>query len=214
MKGCRFVRSLAAGVFLSIFVFSCSFANTQESEYISKNGISLKSIETYEVRGKIILSGLSQSNSIKILAVKDKKKCWFDANIENNRFEQEIWLTEGKGIYTIAIMLQLDDNRYKYGPELKIQSTEEVNKFLVPARDIDSSNKEIITLASEITKDKVTDTDKAKAIYEVDGHQTEFQAMIEGYSITGKAYLVDAETQEVISNIEETTVIAEPTLSE
>ncbi len=48
----------------------------------------------------------------------------------------------------------------------------------------------------------------------VDGHQTEFQAMIEGYSITGKAYLVDAETQEVISNIEETTVIAEPTLSE
>ena len=40
----------------------------------------------------------------------------------------------------------------------------------------------------------------------VDGARTEFQANISGESITAKAYLVDAVTKEIISNVVETTI--------
>ena len=45
--------------------------------------------------------------------------------------------------------------------------------------------------------------------------QTEFQVKIDGESITGKAYLVDADNpDEIISNVVEATITAEPTLTE
>ncbi len=40
----------------------------------------------------------------------------------------------------------------------------------------------------------------------VDGAKTEFQANISGDSITAKAYLVDAVTKEIISNVLETMI--------
>lgn len=44
----------------------------------------------------------------------------------------------------------------------------------------------------------------------VDGAKTEFQAKIDSESITGAAYLIDAKTEGIISNIVETTLVAKP----
>jgi protein-disulfide isomerase-like protein with CxxC motif len=141
-------------------------ANAESLEYIEKNGVLVNKQQTEEVQGKLIVIGESKERNIKILVKKEKSRHWHSVDVKGNRFSKEIWLTSGKGKYSIAVMIKEEDEKYSYGPEFDVVNAIEINKFLVPAEHIDSNSKEIIDIAQKIIKNSVTDIEKARAIYD------------------------------------------------
>lgn len=150
---------------LILFTFGqASFAAA--NNHIEKNGVLLAKIPSNDAHGKIQLSGETSKDKIKILMKKDQTQKWFDISVKHGKFQEEIWLTDGKGIYTLTIMVHVKDRQYSYGPEITINNLSEPNKYLVPSKHVESNDEAIITIAAEITSGKTTDTDKAQAIYQ------------------------------------------------
>jgi len=170
-KGGFKMLSQRFAVVFSIFVVIMLTSVTQKAsaeglEFIEKNGVLIKKLQSQEVAGKLVISGESKEKDIKILVKKENSRQWHSVDIQGKSFSKEVWLTSGKGKYSIAVMLKEEDDKYSYGPEFEVVNTKEINKFLVPAEHIDSNNKEVINLAQYIVKDRTTDAEKAKAIYE------------------------------------------------
>jgi len=139
-------------------------SNANEPILISENGVSLvKAPSTAD--GKINISGQTTNKKIKALIIKDDYQEWFDIDLANGKFNKDIWLTEGKGQYEVNIMVNLEDRKYTYGPKLYIENVADVNRFLVPTKDIDSNDPDISDLAKRLTRLSQTDRDKARNIY-------------------------------------------------
>lgn len=149
-------------VVLVILIGSTGAANAKQ---IQENGVLLE-IASTKAQGKVQLVGKTEKEKIKIMVDKDNKQTWYDVKPVNGMFQEEIWLTQGKGTYAVAVMVHEYDRKYSYGPKVMVENTETLNKFLVPAKHIESSNDKIIALAKEITKDKENHRDQAKAVYD------------------------------------------------
>lgn len=128
------------------------------------NGVALEELP-YLVNGKVVLTGNTSKNKIKVIVSKDKVSNWYDINLANGKYYEEIWLINGIGEYKISVVVHEYDRTYSYGPTVEVSNTVDINRFLVPTKHVESNNDEIIELAKNITQYSTTSKDKAKAIY-------------------------------------------------
>jgi len=157
--------------FLLVFCIFSTFAlspfqtlSAEGTEFISENGVKLVKLQS-DVDGKVVISGQTSNKKIKLMIVKDTYQEWFDLSVMDGKFNDTIWLTEGIGTYEINIMVNLEGRKYSFGPKATVQNTSEVNRFLVPTKDIDSDDKAISDLAKRLTRLSKTDRDRAKNLY-------------------------------------------------
>ncbi len=154
-------------VFLTGILFmSQSITVKAEAAYLKSKDVTLMNIGTQKVEGKIHLKGDSKQKQIKVLLIKDEEKKWYELPLKEGKFDEEIWLTMGKGKYTAAIMIHEEGRKYSYGPKITVENVGEVNPFLVPVKHVESNDEKIIQLAEKLIEDKTTDREKAKAIYD------------------------------------------------
>ncbi len=139
-------------------------SNADEPILIVENGVSLTKLPS-QVDGKIHISGQTSKQKIKALIIKDTYQEWFDIDLENGKFNEDIWLTEGKGQYEVNIMVNLEDRKYTYGPKINVENVSDVNRFLVPTKDVESDDPGISDLAKRLTRLSKTDRDKARNLY-------------------------------------------------
>ncbi|SHI72731.1 Transglutaminase-like superfamily protein [Geosporobacter subterraneus DSM 17957] len=137
-----------------------------ETAYLKSKGVTLIHEAQPQVEGKIHLKGESEKTQIKLLIIKDEEKKWYELPLQEGKFDEEIWLTMGKGKYTAAIMIHEGNRKYSYGPKITVENIGDVNRFLVPAKHIESEDNKIRQLAEKIIEDKASDREKAKAIYD------------------------------------------------
>ncbi len=160
----RFIKAVLILSIISLSIFAPIKTLNAGGQFITENGVSFTQLPS-KVEGKIDVSGETSKQKIKILVVKGSYQEWFDITLNKGKFAKEIWLTEGKGIYDVTIMINLEGRKYTYGPSAKVENTTEVNRFLVPTKDIESNDKSINDLAIRLTKFSKTDNDRAKNIY-------------------------------------------------
>ncbi|MDF2548839.1 MAG: transglutaminase-like enzyme predicted cysteine protease [Anaerosolibacter sp.] len=174
---CKIV-SIVIALLICFNIGQASFAS--DNNYIEKSGVLLAKIPSSKVDGKIQLVGKTDKDKIKILMKKDNVQRWFDIKLDQGNFLEELWLTDGKGSYTLSIMVHVKDRQYIYGPEISVNNTSEPNKYLVPSKHVESNDASIIKLAEEITMEKTSDTDKAQAIYQwvVDNIQYDYDKLL------------------------------------
>lgn len=158
----KFFLILTITSLFSVTPFQVS--NADEPILIAENGVSVTKIPS-QVDGKIHISGQTTKQKIKALIVKDTYQEWFDIDLENGKFNEDIWLTEGKGQYEVNIMVNLEDRKYTYGPKINVENVSDVNRFLVPTKDVESDDPGISDLAKRLTRLSKTDRDKARNLY-------------------------------------------------
>ncbi|MGE4284096.1 MAG: transglutaminase family protein [Clostridia bacterium] len=166
MKSVRVWNIVVICVFFVFFMDIGQVSAANWSDGIAKNGVEVNNLISKKVQGKISLSGYTDQEKIKILVAKGKSQVWYDVMLKDGNFNEEIWLAQGKGMYTISIMVNEYDRKYSYGPKFTIMNLKEVNPFLVPAKHIESHADEIKQLAEDIINGKKTDKEKARAIYD------------------------------------------------
>ena len=154
-----FVLMLISLNILSVVVYSA------DSEYIETNGVKLYAISNTQVQGYVNIQGETTKNKIKLMVVKNNEQIWYDLKLENGRFNQKLWLNSGKGTYTVHVMINEYDRKYRFGPKIVVENVKEINAFLAPEKYIESEDKLIMDKAAEITKGLTGDREKAKAIY-------------------------------------------------
>lgn len=159
-------KKIIINLLIIVLVFSVFQIDVQAASYIKKNGISVIKLDSEEVKGKLNIQGETSHEKIKILIKKGEVQRWYEVEIDEGAFEEEIWLIDGQGTYDINIMVHKGNRKYSYGPKLKVKNTEDVNRFLVPTKHVESNDKKVIELAKKITENKDKDIDKAKAIYD------------------------------------------------
>lgn len=135
------------------------------AQYISINGVKVESLRSQQVEGSVRLVGNTNKEKIKILVTKDKTQTWYEVKLDNGKFDEEVWLSLGKGNYTVAIMVNETERKYSYGPKFIIHNTQEVDKYSVPGKDIESNDEDIIKLAEQIVGGLNSDLEKAQAIH-------------------------------------------------
>ncbi len=140
-----------------------SFVAAQTPSIVS-NGVALQKLP-YSVEGKVTVAGNTSKSKIKVIVSKDDISTWYDIALNNGKYNQEIWLIDGKGKYQISVVVHEYGRTYSYGPSIEVQNIADVNKFLVPTKHVESNNEEIIALAKSITQHSTTDKDKALLIY-------------------------------------------------
>ncbi|MFT9493458.1 transglutaminase-like domain-containing protein [Anaerosolibacter sp.] len=138
----------------------------ENTNYITKNGVSVARLDSNQAVGSISLVGETQKERIKLLVKKGEVSTWLDVNVEDGKFQENIWFTQGTGNYSISIMVHEQDRKYSYGPTLNIENKAEVNKYLSPTKHVESDDEEIIKLVQEITNVNDTELEKAKVIYQ------------------------------------------------
>jgi len=112
-----------------------------------------------------------RENKEKIIAMVETDKpsereiYYFDID-EDGFFYRKIYLRHGVKEYKVSLLYNEGGTTYRYVHQYTVKNTVEVNKFLTPVQDVDSEDSRIIATAKEITKDKTTDYDKIKAVYE------------------------------------------------
>lgn len=151
-------------VFTFCFIPVQAFSAQTTSSIIS-NGVVLYKLPQ-SVDGKIVLAGNTSKTKIKVIVSKDDVSTWYDVNLIDGTYNEEIWLINGKGKYKISVVVHEYDRVYSYGPTVEVHNTIDVNRFLVPTKHVESNNKEIIELAKQITQNSTTAKEKAKAIYD------------------------------------------------
>lgn len=129
------------------------------------NGVTLHYL-AYNVDGKVVVSGSTKKPKIKVIVSKDDVSTWYDINLVDGKYNEVIWLIDGKGIYKVSVVVHEYDRVYSYGPTVEVNNTVDVNKFLVPTKHVESNNAEIIELAKSITQNYTTSREKAYAIYD------------------------------------------------
>ncbi|MBM7615052.1 transglutaminase-like domain-containing protein [Alkaliphilus hydrothermalis] len=161
-----FSRSFFVVLFISlIFIANLSVGYGSTNWPMSHKGVSIKGMGFDSEEGVVNLWGTTSHEKIKILIkYKDINK-WLEVELQEGKFNERFWLTEGKGSYEIIMMIHKEDRKYSYGPRLNIENEADVNPFLVPITHIESDNEDIIEMATTITQHFNNDTDKAKAIF-------------------------------------------------
>lgn len=153
-------------VLLACLVFlNQSTAFAAGSEYIEKNGVTLLKPPS-EVRGKVRIAGSTSKAKIKLMVNKGDSRTWYDVSLNNGEFDTELWLVQGEGRYTVSVMVHEYDRKYSYGPTVTVNNTEEVDRFSVPTKEVESDAPEIVALAEKLAQDKKTDMEKMRAIYD------------------------------------------------
>lgn len=153
-------------IVILLLPFSTDLVSAHDPQYIYKNGVGIIDAPYGREEGKVTITGETNRNKIKIRMVINNKEKWYDVNLVNGKFLEEIWLTEGPGSYRFDLLVHEYERKYSLGPQIHIDSIYEINPFLVPGKHIESSNSEIIDLANIITKDMKSDFEKALGIYE------------------------------------------------
>lgn len=143
---------------------STSTNTTYTPGFMRINKVTLQNIPP-KVEGKVTLTGTTENAKIKILVVKDEIQRWYDVKLENGAFQEEIWLIDGTGNYTVSVLVHVVDRKYRYGPTVKVENLTEVNRFTVPTLHVESNHEEIIQLANELTKNVKSDLEKARRIH-------------------------------------------------
>ncbi|MFZ5968808.1 MAG: transglutaminase-like domain-containing protein [Bacillota bacterium] len=166
MQKKNFRRTFACMLIFMLVMANTSLVLASSAAAITNKGVSLLGIDSSKVAGKVQLQGESNKDKLKVLIIKDSEKIWRDLEVNNGHFDEEIWLTQGKGTYTIAVMVHEADRKYSYGPKLTVENVNEVNPYLVPTKHIESDSEEVRELAAKITENKTTDIEKVRAIYE------------------------------------------------
>jgi len=152
-------------IFVMILVLAAGFAvYAGESSYLASNGVKLQK-PSGVTEGKVVLEGSTNNSKIKLLVSDGQAQTWYDVAIYNGGFREEIWLSK-EATYTISIMVHEYDRKYSYGPSISVKNTKMQNKYLIPAKHIESSDDDIIRLSRELTEGCSTDAEKAKAIYD------------------------------------------------
>lgn len=150
-------------IFQLVSIIQWSYA--EDVKYIEQNGVLLADINSSKTNGVIHLIGSTEKSLIKALIVKGEDQEWLEIPLNKGKFDKEIWLTHGTGDYKISVMVNEGGRTYSFGPQISVENIKEVNRFLVPTKDVESDDPNIIKLAKEITKNKSTDMEKARAIY-------------------------------------------------
>jgi len=140
-------------------------SSAQTTSSIISNGVVLYK-PPQSVDGKVVVAGNTSKAKIKVIVSKDDVSTWYDVNLVNGTYNEEIWLIDGKGKYKISVVIHEYDRVYSYGPIVEVNNTIDVNRFLVPSKHVESNNEEIIELAKKITQNLTTSKEKAKAIYD------------------------------------------------
>lgn len=153
---------------LSIVITLClnpikAFSAPQTGSIVS-NGVALQKLP-YSVDGKVVVAGNTSKSKIKVIVSKNDISNWYDVNLASGKYNEEIWLINGKGKYKISVVVHEYDRTYSYGPTIEVNNTIDVNRFLVPTKHVESNNDEIIELAKSITQYSATAKDKAISIY-------------------------------------------------
>ena len=165
MKQMNF-RQVLLTFFIGLLFMSQGMTVHAEAAYLKSKGVTLIHEGHQKVEGKIQLKGASEQKQIKLLIIKGEEKKWYELPLKEGKFDEEIWLTMGKGKYTAAIMIHETERKYSYGPKITVENVGEVNPFLVPVKHVESDDEKIIQLAEKISEGKISNREKAKAIYD------------------------------------------------
>ncbi len=109
------------------------------------------------------------------------------------RWTERVFFREGPGDYKISFLAKTSsgseksDNYIVYD-DLEVQSELTLNPDLMPSHHVESDSKIIINLAAEITKNKVTTLDKAKALNDWIKNNISYDYLSLEKSSTGLSY--------------------------
>jgi transglutaminase-like putative cysteine protease len=137
----------------------------EEAKYSETNGVKLYPIGDTQVQGFVDIQGETTNSKIKLMVVRNNEQLWYDVKVDKGMFSQQLWLNNGKGEYTVHVMVNEYDRKYSFGPNITIENIKEMNPLLSPEKYIESADKQVIEKAVEITKNLTSDREKAKEIY-------------------------------------------------
>jgi transglutaminase-like putative cysteine protease len=107
------------------------------------------------------------TKKVKILIVTPSgDKIWQKPTGTQNRYTDRIWLIQGTGKYKISIMQNEYEKTYSYIKSVEVINNEILDKYLLPAKEIESDSPEIISLSKNITAGANEDIEKAMRIYD------------------------------------------------
>lgn len=159
----RFIRMMLI-IFISLSISMMPVCASSTGS-ITKNGVKLDKPGTTKVEGHIRISGSSTKSKIKLLVIGVDKQTWYELKVIDGEFTEEVWLNR-QGEYTINVMVNEYGRKYSKGPGFTVKNTEELDKYLISAKHIESNEEIIIDTALEITKNCSSDLDKVRAIYD------------------------------------------------
>ena len=162
------MRRCFIGVLLAMFMtvaLNVIPVVASSTSYIVQNGVKLDRPGTNQTEGHIKISGNTTKDKIKLLVIGADKQTWYEVEVIDGEFDEEIWF-DSQGEYTIRVMVNEYDRKYSNGPSITVKNTEELDKYLIPAKHIESNEDIIIDAAKEITKNCSSDLEKVRAIYD------------------------------------------------
>lgn len=129
---------------------------------------------TYRVAGRINPNGKNarETDHLVVRTVNGKAEATYFIPVKNYRFDSDVYFRFGNGTYTVSLLAPENTKKHRdyFRFFLAAQCTVSVNgiqdvRDLVPSRGVDCNNHRIINLANQLTQAKISDMDKAKAIY-------------------------------------------------
>ncbi|MDQ0176973.1 transglutaminase-like domain-containing protein [Bacillus chungangensis] len=130
---------------------------------------------TYSIKGKIDKQApfAKETTHLYITTKKDGEEALDVIPVNDFNFDDEFYLRFGPGKYDVIVSVPeiIEENSSKFRffgvAAFSVENTDsEDRRDLLPSRGVQSEAPEIIALANELTKDKQTEREKAKAIYE------------------------------------------------
>ena len=169
-----------------IFIDNQSDQTMEPIEYYSEydeRGINLefpkfggdKTSLAYPIKGKIDKQApfAKETTHLYITTKKDGEEALDVIPVSDFTFDDEFYLRFGPGKYDVIVSVPeiIEENSSKFRffgvATFSVENTDsEDRRDLLPSRGVQSEAPEIIALANELTKDKQTEREKAKAIYE------------------------------------------------
>lgn len=155
---------LLLSIVITICLNSVQAFSAPQTRSIVSNGVALEKLPS-TVEGKVVIAGNTSKSKIKVIVSKNDTSTWYDISLSNGKYNEEIWLIDGKGKYKISVVVHEYERTYSYGPTMEVENVLDVNRFLVPTKHVESNNEEIVELANSITQNSTTPKDKAMSIY-------------------------------------------------
>lgn len=139
--------------------------------FINEFNIESEIYSNMDVRNKFKFKGsVSKSSNLEYLFVsvsKDDESMEFKIPIKDKKFDADIYTPFGLGKHNIVIGTPLnEDNTSKYIMQFSVINTNnDYLRYLIPSRFIENTDKEIISLSKEVTKDHYTDYKKTQQLF-------------------------------------------------
>ncbi len=159
----RFIRVLLVVFIMAVVGIVPVFSDGTGS--IAFNGVKLDKPESTQIEGYITISGSTAEEKIKLLVTGAEKQIWYEVRLIDGRFAEEIWF-DSLGEYSIMVMVNEYGRKYSKGPAYTVVNTKKLDKYLAPAKHIESNSAEIAQKALDITAGCANDLDRARAIYQ------------------------------------------------